>query len=192
MRLADFARKLLKNNADVFRFVRRLRWVLKGAGEACPLVYDCREWTSNKYIRSALKVIVSPFYIPRYFHRKDIPGREGLAFVLIAKNEAPYIEEWINFHHKQGASHFIIYNNESPDNMREVLRPYIEAGLVTCNTIHGANRLHDAYNRAIHDYGHKFKYMAIIDADEFMFIPHDNQSRSHNLYEFVDEYYGQA
>ena len=178
------------NNAGAFRFVRRLRQVLKGAGEACPLVYNCRGWTQNQYVRTALKVIVSPFYIPRFFHYRDIPGREGLAFVLIAKNEAPYIEEWINFHHKHGVSNFIIYDNDSTDNFHEVLKPYIASGLVSYCRLSGENRQCDAYNMAFHDYGHRFKYMCCIDADEFMFIRNnaDGGGCISNLYEFVDEF----
>lgn len=113
---------------------------------------------------------MSPLYLFKYFIYRDIPGREGLAFVLIAKNEAPYIEEWINFHHKQGVSHFIIYDNDSTDNFHEVLKPYIDSGLVTYKLLSGKARQLDAYNMALHDYGRKFKYMAMIDADEFMFV----------------------
>ncbi len=40
---------------------------------------------------------------------------------------------------------------------------------------------------AVHDYGHRFKYMAVIDADEFMFIRKDFCGE-HNLYKFVDEF----
>ena len=109
--------------------------------------------------------------------------------VLIAKNEAPYIEEWINFHHKQGASHFIIYDNESTDNLRGVLKPYIDSGLVTYHLLRGRRRQNDAYNMAIHDYGRKFKYMAFIDADEFIFVRDENyRDRGFNLYDFIDDF----
>ena len=50
------------------------------------------------------------------------------------------------------------------------MKPYIDAGLVTYRTIRNKVRQFDAYNTAIHDYGHRFKYMCCIDADEFMFI----------------------
>ena len=185
--LTDFARKILKNHTQAFRFARRLRWVLHAYGEGCPVVYNCRGWTSNKYIRNFLKVIVSPLYLFKYFIYRDIPGREGLAFVLIAKNEAPYIEEWIHFHHKQGVSHFIIYDNDSTDNFHEVLKPYIDSGLVTYKLLSGKARQLDAYNMALHDYGRKFKYMAMIDADEFMFVRRNTYTGvGHYLYAFVD------
>ncbi|MBQ6115557.1 MAG: glycosyltransferase family 2 protein, partial [Synergistaceae bacterium] len=140
--------------------------------ERNPIVYNVREYTQNERIRSYVKTIVAPFeYLRTVFRRRiSVNGREGLAFVLIAKNEAPYIEEWIKFHHKQGVSHFFIYDNESEDNLREVLTPYIERGLVTYRLLKGRRRQIDAYNKAIHTYGRKFRYMAFLDADEFVFV----------------------
>ncbi|MBQ7214629.1 MAG: glycosyltransferase family 2 protein [Synergistaceae bacterium] len=167
---------LKKLKRHILGFIKRKPQLLRAArilyhsGDSSRLVYTCRNWTANKYIRYALKVLMFPVYIFKYFHIRDVPGREGLAFVLIAKNEAPYIEEWLNFHRKQGVTHFIIYDNESTDNFREILTPYIDSGLVTYNTIKGKMRQLDAYNMAVHDYGRKFKYMAFIDADEFVFV----------------------
>ena len=89
--------------------------------------------------------------------------------MLIAKNEATYIKEWLDFHIKQGVSKFIIYDNESTDNFREVLSPYIEAGIVIYDVIKGKRRQIDAYNMALNKYRRKFKYMGFIDADEFVF-----------------------
>ena len=170
MSFSDFARKMLTDHARAFHSVRRVRQVLRSAAEACPLVYKCRGWTPNQFVRAALKFIVSPCYVLRFFRRKNIPGREGLAFVLIAKNEAPYIKEWIDFHTRQGVSHFIIYDNDSTDDLHKVLKPYISSGLVSYSILSGKARQSDAYNIAFHDYGHRFKYMCCIDADEFMFI----------------------
>ena len=55
----------------------------------------------------------------------------NLAVCTIFRNEAPYLKEWIDYHHKAlGASHFYLYNNDSTDNYQEVLKPYIDKGLV--------------------------------------------------------------
>ena len=126
-------------------------------------------------------------YAYRVFQSYKYVNRTGLAFVLIAKNEAPYIEEWINFHVKQGVSHFFIYDNESEDNLHDVLEPYIESGLVTYELIPGRVRQLDAYNTAAYKYGHKFKYMGFIDADEFVFV-RENSNGDYNLYNFVDNF----
>ena len=151
------------------RVIGALKFI-KHVSESSGIVSHCRDWTANMYVRYLLILLVFPFCLPKYFRVKDVPGREGLAFVLIAKNEAPYIEEWINFHHKQGVSHFIIYDNESTDNLHEVLKPYIASGIVTYHLLPGKIRQIDAYDIAINDYGRKFKYMGFIDADEFVFV----------------------
>ena len=170
MTLITSAKEWVKQYRSLHRFLKGVEYFLRGLGETNPLVYNCRQWTSSKLVRALLKVIVSPYYVWDYFRYKDIPNREGLAFVLIAKDETAYIEEWLDFHIKQGVSHFIIFDNESASDFHEVLRPHIDAGLVTYRTIKGKVRQRDAYNAAVHDYRRKFKYMAFIDADEFMFI----------------------
>jgi hypothetical protein len=47
------------------------------------------------------------------------PGK--LAICALAKDEALYIEEWLAFHFLQGASEILIFDNESTDNMRDIL-----------------------------------------------------------------------
>lgn len=152
-------------------------------------VYRCRDYTSSDIIRKIIQLIAAPFYVIKYFlpFRLSAKKREGLAFVLIAKNEAPYIKEWIDFHVKQGVSHFIIYDNESTDNFHEVLMPYINSGLVTYQIIKGKKRQNDVYNMAIIDYRKRFRYMAMIDADEFLFV-RNNRVGGVSLYEFVDKF----
>ena len=148
-----------------------IKTIINAGGNRNPLVFSIRpEYMRN--MRRALKLLFSPSSVWMYLFPplSSSNERTGLALVLIAKNEAPYIEEWINFHHKQGVSHFIIYDNESKDKFHEVLKPYIESGLVTYHLLPGRIRQLDAYNMAVHNYGHKFRYMGILDADEFVFV----------------------
>ena len=105
-----------------------------------------------------------------------------LAVVAIMKNEAPYVKEWLDYHIAAGVDHFYIYDNESPDNFKEVLQPYIDAGIVTYKFYPGVGRQIEAYTEAFKTYRFFCRYMAFIDADEFIF-PQNNQSIS----EAVDE-----
>ena len=161
-----------RNWLKQYKLFYRAEKVIEQASSICPLLYRLRDYSYNRFLRIFLRLLVTPYYVIfRYFlGRKDIPGREGLALVLIAKNEATYIKEWLDFHIKQGVSNFIIYDNESTDNFREVLSPYIKAGIVIYNVIRGKSRQFDAYNMAMHKYRSKFKYMGFIDADEFVFV----------------------
>ena len=154
-------------------FIMKYWLMLKNLSRYSVFMCRCRDRLWNRNIIRLLEVMLLPYAIVKslgYFRVRETPGRKGLAFVLIAKNEAPYIKEWLDFHYKRGVSHFIIYDNESTDNLCEVLNPYIEAGVVSYHVIRGKVRQNDAYNMAIYEYGHKFKYMGFIDADEFMFV----------------------
>ena len=105
-----------------------------------------------------------------------------LAVVAIMKNEAPYVKEWLDYHLAAGVNHFYIYDNDSPDNLKEILQPYIDAGTVTYKFFSGKAMQYVAYNAAIQDYKFFCRYIAFIDADEFIF-PQNNKS----IVEVVDE-----
>ena len=105
-----------------------------------------------------------------------------LAVVAIMKNEAPYAKEWLDYHLLAGVDHFYIYDNESPDNLKEVLQPYINAGIVTYKFYPGKARQYEAYNEAVQEYKFACRYIAFIDGDEFIF-PQNNKM----IVEVVDE-----
>ena len=66
------------------------------------------------------------------FGRKDKREMKyRLSLCLIFKNEAPFLKEWIDYHTIVGVDHFYLYNNNSDDNYKEVLEPYIRQGIVT-------------------------------------------------------------
>lgn len=55
----------------------------------------------------------------------------NLSICAIFKNEAPYLKEWIEYHHIAGVDHFYLYNIGSEDSFRSLLKPYIDKELVT-------------------------------------------------------------
>ena len=109
-----------------------------------------------------------------------------LVFVCIIKNEALYMKEWIDFHHLLGVEHFFVYDNGSTDNIKEILKPYIENGLVTYIYYPGMYMQHRAYNDAVKKYKNDTKWMAFIDPDEFV-VPLKNKTILGFLYDY-DEY----
>lgn len=110
-----------------------------------------------------------------------------LAVVAIMKNEAPYVKEWVEYHLLAGVNHFYIYDNESPDNLKEVLQPYINAGIVTYIFYPGKSRQMESYNNAVHKFKFLSRYMAFIDGDEFIF-PQNNKSIVEVLDEIFEKY----
>ncbi len=83
-----------------------------------------------------------------------------------------------------GVDHFYIYDNDSPDNFKEVLQPYIDAGIVTYIFYPGTGRQVEAYMEAFKTHRFFCRYMAFIDADEFIF-PQEDKS----IVEVADEFF---
>ncbi|MDR2338384.1 MAG: glycosyltransferase family 92 protein [Deltaproteobacteria bacterium] len=91
-----------------------------------------------------------------------------LAVLATLKNEAPYIKEWIEYHLLVGVELFYLYDNGSEDNLKEVLQPYIDKGLVVYEVWNGQYQQIAIYNSAIAKYKNSARWIAIIDADEFI------------------------
>ena len=81
-----------------------------------------------------------------------------------------------------GVQRFYIYDNESTDNIKEVLAPYIENGEVVYKFFPGEKMQFAAYNDSIIENRYKTKYMAIIDLDEFI-VPVKHST----VPEFIDD-----
>jgi hypothetical protein len=91
-----------------------------------------------------------------------------LSIVAIMKNEAPYIQEWIEFHKLVGVERFYLYDNESTDNTKEILKPYIDEGVVVYKYVEGKCKQVACYNDAIYKYQNQSRWIAFIDLDEFI------------------------
>jgi len=97
------------------------------------------------------------------------------SIVAMIKNEARYLEEWLNYHLVAGVDHFYIYDNDSADNTQEILQPYIEAELVDYFPVSGELMKIPVYNEAVRQFKFATRYMAFLDCNEFLF-PKTNQS----------------
>jgi hypothetical protein len=103
-----------------------------------------------------------------------------LAAVAIFKNEAPYLAEWIEFHRLAGVEHFYLYDNGSTDGSESVLAPFLDEGVATLipwgfpwqGSVVRAQDL--AYAHALGTFGSKWRWMACIDIDEFLFSTVDD------------------
>ncbi|MFT9358711.1 MAG: glycosyltransferase family 2 protein [Liquorilactobacillus nagelii] len=111
------------------------------------------------------------------------PKKYKLAVVVIVKNEASYLKEWLNYYLSLGAEHFYVYDNESTDNPKEVLRLFKDK--ITYTYFPGKRRQLDAYNDALTRFGNLSQYMAFVDADEFIYL----KNRTDNLPRFLDQYF---
>lgn len=105
------------------------------------------------------------------FGRKDKREMKyRLSLCLIFKNEAPFLKEWIDYHTVVGVDHFYLYNNNSDDNYKEVLEPYIRQGIVTLIEWPYQNSQFKAYKHCYENFRNETNWISFLDADEF-FVP---------------------
>lgn len=99
-----------------------------------------------------------------------------LSICAIFQNEANYLQEWIEYHRIVGVEHFYLYNNHSKDHYLEVLRPYLDEGIVTLinwpcpSTPIAAYRQGqcDAYADCFQRVEGETYWVAVVDIDEFI------------------------
>ena len=91
-----------------------------------------------------------------------------LSVACIIKNEGPYIREWIDFHIAAGVDRFFIFDNESDDDTYNTLMPYIDSGKVIYISFPGRRVQMHAYNAACDLCRDTSRWLALIDADEFL------------------------
>jgi Glycosyltransferase family 92 len=94
-----------------------------------------------------------------------------LAACAIYLNEAPYLEEWIEFHRLVGVEKFFLYNHMSDDGHREVLRPYVEEGTLVVRDWPDEPGQVSAYHDCLDRHRDEARWIAFIDLDEFLFSP---------------------
>lgn len=106
-----------------------------------------------------------------------------LVVVACFKNEAKYIQEWIEYHLIMGVEHFYLYDNESTDNWHEVLDSYIQDDLVTVINWPERPVQPACYNHFLSTYGDNIHWAAFIDCDEFIAVRNRSSIRA-----VLDEY----
>jgi hypothetical protein len=141
-----------------------------------------------KYIRFILsfikKIIISIYLYIRYNIKKS-SFPHYLSVVVIIKNEGQYIAEWLEYHLLVGVSKFYIYDNESEDNIKEILRPYIESGIVEYQYFPGIAKQLAAYKDVLKKARRETYWLAVVDCDEFI-VPVSTQT----IPEFLKEFEG--
>mgnify|MGYP002280373457 CR=1 FL=1 len=89
--------------------------------------------------------------------------------MAIVKNECPYLVEWLAHHRCLGIDHFYIADNGSDDGTAELLARLHQACIVTLTHWPATEQAQLRwYTRALDQYRHDAKYLAFIDADEFI------------------------
>lgn len=103
------------------------------------------------------------------FRNKGKVKKYEFSICAIFKNESLILKEWIEYHLIVGVDHFYLYNNNSDDNFREILQPYIDKSLVTLIEWNfPPPSQFPAYKHFFDNYWSETQWIAYIDLDEFI------------------------
>ena len=91
-----------------------------------------------------------------------------LAICAIFKDEAPYLLEWIAYHHAVGVDHFYLYDNDSTDGGSQVIQRSSLVRLVTLTQWPLRPGQLGAYRHFMDNYAAASDWVAFIDIDEFI------------------------
>ena len=111
---------------------------------------------------------INALKLKREIKRNKKEPEHYLSVVVIAKNEGSYFKEWLDWHISKGVEKFYIYDNESTDNTREVLQPYIQKGIVEYTYFPGHRMQLAAYDDCFKRHRYDTRWLAVIDMDEFL------------------------
>ena len=106
-----------------------------------------------------------------------------LSVCAIAKNEGPYFKEWVEWHLQHGVEKFYVYDNESTDETKSVLEPYIRLGIVEYKYWPGYRRQLAAYDDCLENHRFSSRWIAFIDLDEFI-VP----VKDENIPQFLNKF----
>lgn len=120
--------------------------------------------------------MVNPFYrlFCHCFHPPLKDKQYEVSLCAMYRDEAPYLKEWIEFHLLVGVSHFFMYDNLSSDNHEEILRPYIDQGIVTLIRWPHEHAQVRGYEDCMDKYGETSAWIGFVDVDEFVVPLTDN------------------
>jgi len=140
-------------------------------------------WLHPKYYRFRVYYIIRYFVYLYYKITKFPEPKHYLSIVAIFKNEADYIAEWLEYHLLVGVQKFYLYDNESTDNVKDILDPYIKVGIVEYKYWTGKAQQKKVYLDSLKKVYKETYWVAAIDIDEFI-VPVVNDTLSEFLKDF--------
>lgn len=119
--------------------------------------------------------------------RRSVAPRKIVAVLATARNEGPYLLEWIAHYRSIGVEHFFIYSNDNTDGSEALLNALAQAGVITWIS----NPVPPGRVAQFQAYGHAFgvlpqildyRWTLVVDLDELLFF---DQSRFASLPDYL-------
>lgn len=158
--------------------------------EACVRILNSLEGSFIWRLEKWINCFYEDLSLYRSFHNQrtridnsDPCQKDYYSVVVVLKNEARYIKEYILFYKATGAERIYIYDNESTDNLMDEIDPFVKSGFVVYQKWPGEIVQTAAYRDAIRRYKKRTKWLAIVDSDEFLFSPQGDMRIQLKTYE---------
>ena len=135
-------------------------------------------WILSKVYRKKLRGILTMGvgnYIRAVRRERNAKFAHELAVLAVMKDEGAYLKEWLDFHILAGVEKFYLYDNESTDNTTEILKPYLERGIVEYKYWPGRAQQNPVYWDGLNRHKNDARWIAVIDLDEFV-VPVQNKT----------------
>jgi len=101
-----------------------------------------------------------------------------LGLCAIAKDETPFLREWVAYHHFIGFEKIYIYDNDSHPPVRDSIADFYDRHICDSYTIPGKAMQLVAYNHCLKNHGDEFEWLAFFDLDEFLCLVQDKDART--------------
>src|SRR3989344_1806583 len=103
-----------------------------------------------------------------------------LGITTIQRDRAPWIKEWVLFHHLVGFSNFYIYLHNCSDDSEKVLQELSKKFNIKIFIVDPKmeNPQLKCYQKSYEDFGDEVDWMAFIDGDEFLFPTTDQTMKN--------------
>lgn len=95
------------------------------------------------------------------------------AICLVCRDENQYLKEWVDYHLLIGFDHIQIWDNESKIPIKDTMKEYIDKGVVSVKEKKGLQyikRQTQCYNDSVKIYLNNYKWVSILDTDEFIVL----------------------
>jgi hypothetical protein len=106
----------------------------------------------------------------------------NLSFMLLVKDSAKYLNEWLAYHHSIGVEHFYIINDMSSDSIKEVLEPWINLGIVDMTDYDIDGKQAAIYSYFCRQLNGATKWLGFLDMDEFLVVKNGNAAEWLNTF----------